>query len=190
MTNRCFGIALTDLHDNTNKLDSWMLCWIWLAAHKIKRKLRKVNCWLRDAAVYCGWLTIRNQEISTWASAPVRALCINAADISQPRPLLLSLLAIGAACFGFGLRCCFWQIHIITLVFGASLIGVADDYAVHFSVTVLLGGLESTQGLRYILPGLFIGLMTNLLSYAGLGFHRFPACRKLLIFCNRLAVAW
>jgi len=88
--------------------------------------------------------------------------------------------------------CFLAKIHIITLVFGASLIGVADDYAVHFFCDSF--GSEDwnpRRGLRFILPGLFIGLLTNLLSYAGLGFSPFPGLREVALFSAiGLLVAW
>ena len=101
------------------------------------------------------------------------------------RPLLLSALAIGAGLFAALVICVlfFGKIHILTLVFGASLIGVADDYAQHF-LCDSLGEKDwnPREGLAFILPGLTFGLLCNLLSYAGLGFSPFPGLQEVALF--------
>ncbi|MEI7994378.1 MAG: MMPL family transporter, partial [Methylococcaceae bacterium] len=74
-------------------------------------------------------------------------------------------------------------IHIITLVFGASLIGVADDYAIHFMCDSFgAKNWQPRQGLKFIFPGLVIGLLTNLLSYAGLVLSPFPGLQEVALF--------
>jgi predicted exporter len=110
------------------------------------------------------------------------------------RPLLLSALAIGAGLFAALVICVlfFGKIHILTLVFGASLIGVADDYAQHF-LCDSLGEKDwnPRKGLAFILPGLTFGLLCNLLSYAGLGFSPFPGLQEVALFSAMgLLVAW
>ncbi|MGZ4970540.1 MAG: MMPL family transporter, partial [Methylobacter sp.] len=86
----------------------------------------------------------------------------------------------------------FGKIHILTLVFGASLIGVADDYAQHF-LCDSFGEKDwnPRKGLKFILPGLSLGLISNLLSYAGLGFSPFPGLQEVALFSAvGLLVAW
>lgn len=77
------------------------------------------------------------------------------------RPLLLSSIAIGCGLFAALVASVlfFGKVHIITLVFGASLIGVADDYAIHFMCDSFgTKDWQLRQGLRYIFSGLVIGL--------------------------------
>lgn len=191
-----WALLLTDLHDNTNKLD------------KLDALLDLVGRAQNQAQAAGGELLVTgmplftaagsqsaNQEISTvgiGSSAGIVLLML--LTFRSPRPLLLSLLAIGCGMFSALVLSVlfFGKIHIITLVFGASLIGVADDYAVHFFCDSF--GSEDwnpRRGLRYILPGLFIGLMTNLLSYAGLGFSPFPGLQEVALFSAiGLLVAW
>ena len=191
-----WALLLTDLHDNTNKLD------------KLDALLDLVGRAQNQAQAAEGELLVTgmplftaagsqsaNQEISTvgiGSSAGIVLLML--LTFRSPRPLLLSLLAIGCGMFSALVLSVlfFGKIHIITLVFGASLIGVADDYAVHFFCDSF--GSEDwnpRRGLRYILPGLFIGLMTNLLSYAGLGFSPFPGLQEVALFSAiGLLVAW
>ncbi|MDI1231407.1 MAG: MMPL family transporter [Methylobacter sp.] len=110
------------------------------------------------------------------------------------RPLLLSSLAIGSGLLAALVICVlfFGKIHILTLVFGASLIGVADDYAQHF-LCDSFGEKDwnPRKGLKFILPGLSLGLLSNLLSYAGLGFSPFPGLQEVALFSAMgLLVAW
>jgi predicted exporter len=110
------------------------------------------------------------------------------------RPLVLSSLAIGSGLLAALVICVlfFGKIHILTLVFGASLIGVADDYAQHF-LCDSLGEKDwnPRKGLQFILPGLTLGLLSNLLSYAGLGFSPFPGLQEVALFSAMgLLVAW
>jgi len=110
------------------------------------------------------------------------------------RPLLLSGIAIGSGLLAALVVCVlfFGKIHILTLVFGASLIGVADDYAQHF-LCDSFGEKDWSprKGLKFILPGLSLGLLSNLLSYAGLGFSPFPGLQEVALFSAMgLLVAW
>jgi predicted exporter len=191
-----WALLLTDLHDNANKLD------------KLDALLDLVGRAQSQAQAAGGELLVSgmplftaagsqsaNQEISTvgiGSSAGIMLLML--LTFRSPRPLLLSFLAIGCGMFSALVLSVlfFGKIHIITLVFGASLIGVADDYAVHFFCDSFgSGDWNPRRGLRYILPGLFIGLMTNLLSYAGLGFSPFPGLQEVALFSAiGLLVAW
>jgi predicted exporter len=191
-----WAVLVTDLQDKTNKLE------------KLETLLDLVDGALRQAQAAGGDLMVSGmplftavgaqsakQEISTVGiGSSVGIVLLMLLTFRSPRPLLLSFLAIGCGMFSALVLCVlfFGKIHIITLVFGASLIGVADDYAVHF----FCDSFGSTdwnprRGLRFILPGLFIGLLTNLLSYAGLGFSPFPGLQEVALFSAiGLLVAW
>jgi predicted exporter len=86
----------------------------------------------------------------------------------------------------------FGKIHILTLVFGASLIGVVDDYAQHYLCDSFGDRHWSPRkGLAAIFPALFVGLISNLLSYAGLGFSPFPGLQEVALFSAvGLFAAW
>lgn len=101
------------------------------------------------------------------------------------KPLLLSCLAVSCGLFAawvWSLQI-FNQLHILTLVFGSSLIGVVVDYALHF----ICDGIRETHwtpsaGLRYILPGIAFGLFTSLLAFAAIGLSPFPILQQIAIF--------
>jgi len=111
------------------------------------------------------------------------------------RPLALGLLSVG-----FGIAAAlvatvwvFGQIHLITLVFGASLIGEAIDYAVQYFAAHLGAGAdwEAQAGLRRIAPGLTLALATSLLGYGALLLAPFPALSQIAWFALvGLSAAW
>jgi len=87
-----------------------------------------------------------------------------------------------------GLTACvavFGQIHVLTLVLGASLIGVAIDYPLHLlSKSWTLQPWNSWQALRATFLGLTLGLATNVIGYLALAFTPFPALSQVAIFSS------
>jgi predicted exporter len=135
------------------------------------------------------------QEISTVGiGSSLGIIVLLWATFRSVRPLLLSSLAIGSGLLaGLVISVLFFgKIHILTLVFGASLIGVADDYAQHFLCDSFgEQDWDPRKGLKFILPGMALGLASNLLSYAGLGFSPFPGLQEVALFSAiGLLVAW
>ncbi|MFZ3153707.1 MMPL family transporter [Pseudomonas sp.] len=103
--------------------------------------------------------------------------------------VLVSLLPIGMALLAGCTACVlvFGQINALTLVLGASLIGVAADYPQHYlskSWSNLAGadGWSSWGALRATLPGLSLSLGTNLIGYLALAFTPFPALTQVALF--------
>ena len=98
------------------------------------------------------------------------------------------LLAFVPAAIGVlaGLTACvavFGHVHVMTLVLGASLIGVAIDYPLHLlSKSWTLQPWDSWRALRATLLGLTLGLLTNAIGYLALAFTPFPALKQVAIF--------
>lgn len=111
------------------------------------------------------------------------------------RPLALGLLSVG---FGIATAitvtvAVYGEMHLITLVFGASLIGEAIDYAVQYFAAHLGAGpgWEPMAGLRRIAAGLSLALATSLLGYASLLLAPFPALAQIALFAlTGLSAAW
>lgn len=103
--------------------------------------------------------------------------------------VLVSLLPIGMALLA-GCTVCvlvFGQINALTLVLGASLVGVAADYPQHYlskswSNAEGADGWTSWGALRATLPGLSLSLGTNLIGYLALAFTPFPALTQVALF--------
>jgi predicted exporter len=111
------------------------------------------------------------------------------------RPVFLNLLAIGIGFLG-ALSVCwllFGRIHLLTLVFGASLIGVAQDYGIYF-LCQRLGAdpqLDSPRLLRRLLPSLGLTLLAAVIGYLGLALTPFPGLRHMAVFSALgLVFAW
>ncbi|PIA73557.1 hypothetical protein CDR19_09015 [Ectopseudomonas toyotomiensis] len=98
------------------------------------------------------------------------------------------LLAFIPAAIGVlaGLTACvavFGHVHVMTLVLGASLIGVAIDYPLHLlSKSWTLQPWDSWRALRATFLGLTLGLLTNVIGYLALAFTPFPALKQVAIF--------
>lgn len=127
-----------------------------------------------------------SREVNTigWGSLAAVLLLVWLAFRSL-RPILLvalSLLvgiavAISVTAWAFG------EIHLITLVFGASLVGVGEDYGIHYFAARQGQPHEAPAGLmRRLAPGLVLALGTTVLAYLVLGLAPFPGLRQMALF--------
>ncbi len=78
----------------------------------------------------------------------------------------------------------FGEIHLLTLVFGTSLIGIAIDYSFHFYCEKLEQKDATASDIkRHILPAISLALSTSILAYIGIGIMPFPGMQQVAIFC-------
>ncbi len=105
----------------------------------------------------------------------LRLVVLTAAPVSAG---VLAGCAVNLALFG--------RVHSVTLAFGASLIGVCIDYAVHFYSHHVLapdpGGPKRT--LAHIWTGLLLGATTTVAGFTGLAWSSFPGLRELAVFAG------
>lgn len=101
-----------------------------------------------------------------------------------PRVLLVALpVAVGALSGAAACVAVFGQIHALTLVLGASLVGVSIDFPLHYlSKSWTLQPWHSHRALRLTLPGLFLALATNVIGYLAMAFTPFPALTQVAVF--------
>jgi predicted exporter len=101
------------------------------------------------------------------------------------RPVLLVLLPIGVGTL-LALSVDLWlfqRVHLLTLVFGSSIVGVAEDYGVHFVCGALEPGtFRPWRYLRHIARGLWLALLTTLVGYVALAALPFPGLRQMGTF--------
>ena len=101
-------------------------------------------------------------------------------------PLTLALLSIGCGLLvAFVVSVAiFGKVHLFSLVFGASLIGVSIDYAFHFLTERLLtnNNWNSEKALKHIFSAITLGLITSLIGYLGLLVAPFPGLQQLSLF--------
>jgi len=128
-------------------------------------------------------------EVSTiGVGSLIGLLLLVIATFRSLRPLSLIIVSILAGClvamavtlsvFGF--------VHLFTLVFGASLIGVSVDYSFHYIADDAFGGDSWTprSGLRNIFMGITLGLLTSILAYLALTVAPFPGLQQLAVFSS------
>lgn len=129
------------------------------------------------------------QEVSTiGVGSVVGLLLLVISTFRSVRPLTLIVVSILAGCaialavtlstFGF--------VHLFTLVFGASLIGVSVDYSFHYIADDAFGDEAWTpaKGLDNIFPGITLGLATSILAYLALTVAPFPGLQQLAVFSS------
>ncbi|MFT0865197.1 MMPL family transporter [Pseudomonas sp. CAM1A] len=93
-------------------------------------------------------------------------------------PVLVGMLFGAVVCVAL-----FGQMHVMTLVLGSSLIGVAVDYPLHYlSKSWSLKPWHSWPALRLTLPGLSLSLATSAIGYLALAFTPFPALTQIAAF--------
>ena len=127
-----------------------------------------------------------NREINTigWGSLAAVLLLVWLAFRSL-RPILLVAASLLIGC-GVALAVTvlvFGKVHVLTLVFGASLVGVAEDYGIHWFASRQAEPADRRwRLLKHLLPGLWLALLTSALAYLALGLAPFPGLRQMALF--------
>jgi len=93
-------------------------------------------------------------------------------------PVVVGLLAGAVVCIAV-----FGSIHILTLVIGASLIGVAVDFPLHWlGKSYGMSPWQAQPALQHVLPGLTMSLTASLIGYLALVFTPFIALQQTAVF--------
>ncbi len=101
------------------------------------------------------------------------------------RPRLLVLLSVGSGLLVAvaATLAVFGELHLITLVFGASLVGVAENYASsHYSSRIGQPPSQRFALMREQLPTMVLALSTTLAGYALLAITPFPGLQQVALF--------
>jgi len=100
-----------------------------------------------------------------------------------PRLLMALSLLVGVAMALSATAWVFGHVHLLTTVFGASLVGCAEDYGLYYFAS--RQGAPAQPPLRLmgtLLPGLGLALLTSVLGYVALGLPPFPGLRQMALF--------
>lgn len=119
-----------------------------------------------------GWGSILGIILITWIT--FRSL--------RPIGLILLSLGVGTVCAVAVTAYFYHSVHLLTLVFGASLIGVAEDYGMHY---LCVSDRETRGGVAVVhelLPSLRLALLTTVISFIGLGASPFPGLQQIAVF--------
>ncbi len=108
-------------------------------------------------------------------------------------PFGLTLLSIAVGCLA-GFAAClalFGQVHLLTLVFGASLVGISVDYSFHYFCERfrLRDAWTPAAALRHVFPGITLGLITSVIGFSGLLLAPFPGMRQMAVFSSAGLIA-
>jgi predicted exporter len=101
------------------------------------------------------------------------------------RPIALGTLAIGVGIlFAFdGTLLLFGSLHVISLLFGVSLIGVSVDYSLQYFCEYFdPEAVTPGDRLRRVLPGVALGLTTTLIGYLTLLLAPVPGLQQVAVF--------
>ncbi|KPM81020.1 MMPL family transporter [Cobetia sp. UCD-24C] len=124
------------------------------------------------------------QEMSTIGlGSLIGVLLLLWAVFRTPRrlPLLLVPVATGVL---FALPLTWWafgSLHVLTLAFGASLIGISIDYVLHLECMRRLA-TNGRGGLAALWPGLTLGLCSSLAAYLAITLTPMPGLRQMGMF--------
>jgi predicted exporter len=123
-------------------------------------------------------------EVATFGGVDLLAVVLLIVLVfRQLRPLLVTLLTIAVATLAAITACqyAFGEVHILTLTFGTSLIGVSVDYALHYFVN----RMPSRSGAatpHNIVPALILGCTTTVAGYLTLLMAPIPGLRQIALF--------
>ncbi len=120
----------------------------------------------------CTWIVLRS-----WRSIGCSLL-----------PMAVSILAGTWACFVV-----FPEVHVLTLILGTTLTGMGVDYALHYFFVHRDAGedWDAERGMRAVMPGITVGMLTSVVGFSGLYFTSFPVLRQFALFSSiGLAAAW
>ena len=100
----------------------------------------------------------------------------------SPRPILLALTVVSSGLLVGAAVCLavFGSIHILALVFGCSLVGVAVDYALHY-YCASFNSINRFHILKTLFPALPLGILTSSLGYGVLIIAPFPGIQQMAI---------
>ena len=100
-----------------------------------------------------------------------------------PRLLMAVSLLVGVAMALSVTAWVFGEVQLLTTVFGASLVGCAEDYGLYyFASRQGAPGVPPLRMMSTLLPGLALALLTSVLGYVALGLPPFPGLRQMALF--------
>ncbi|GLR70743.1 MMPL family transporter [Agaribacter marinus] len=98
------------------------------------------------------------------------------------KPLLLVFvpLSVGILNAISGALLIFGELHLITIAFGAGLVGVSIDYSLHYLCERQQSSNSNT--LKRIVSGLSLGLFSSVMAYSVQLFAPFPGIQQMAVF--------
>lgn len=105
--------------------------------------------------------------------------------------IVLLTVAIG---FLYAFLACFFifpKVYILTLAFGTSLIGMSVDYCLYWLTASIDDSKNPLERRRYLLPGMFLALITTAMGYFLMAITPFPVLSQMAVFSIAgISAAW
>jgi predicted exporter len=123
-------------------------------------------------------------EVATFGTIDLLAVVLLIVFVFRRlRPLVVTLLTIGIATCAAVTAChyAFGDVHILTLTFGTSLIGVSVDYALHYFVNRMPAPGDPAEP-HDITPALILGCTTTVAGYLTFLIAPIPGLRQIALF--------
>ncbi|WP_110707681.1 hypothetical protein [Salinicola sp. CR57] len=123
------------------------------------------------------------REMSTIGAASLLGVVLIIGFVFRsPRVLLqLMLPLVAGSLFALTLTLgIFGRLHLLTLAFGASLIGIAVDYVLHLQCDRVIDGRQFR--LRRLMPSLTLGLISSVIAYVAQALTPMPGLRQMAAF--------
>lgn len=129
--------------------------------------------------------------ISTVSMIGVLMLLLLAFRSLRPLILPFASIALGVSFALSVVHSLYGAIHVLTIVFGASLIGIVIDYSLHYFYHVSDQSETGVNHQKSLHNALLLSLGTSLIGYGALSFSGLEALQKVAIFsCCGLSMAW
>lgn len=198
-TNRNYRVIIVDIKPDVFDIGFHprYIAWRDTLQQSLQQQFPNAELLLMGAVQHAVWgASSAKREVSIIGNGSLLGVILLVVIVFRgTRALFASLLPLGAGVLA-GLAAtllCFREIHLITLVFGSSVIGVAMDYSLHYLTEHYKDSdrLSSAQCLRRVFPGITMAMITSAIAYAAIGFAPFPILRQIAVFsCAGLFMAW
>ena len=131
------------------------------------------------------------RDVSVIASiSTVGVLLLVLLTFRRAAPLLLMFAVIGASLLGATALAIliYGKLHLLTYVFGTTLIGIAGDYALHYltlhaSSTPGITQWNAKAAMRHLFKPLTVAMLTTFMAYLAIALTPFSAFRQIALFC-------
>lgn len=127
---------------------------------------------------------LAQREISTVGMGSLLGIIVLVCLVFRTMRALSGILIVLGSSTVFALSACFvifQQVHLVTLAFGSTLLGLVADYCFHFYCKWQSQG-DSAGAVQLIRKGLLVSVMTTVLAYFMQLFSPFPGLQQFSVF--------
>ncbi len=146
-----------------------------------------------QARVHAAGIALISEEAASTASSEATFIgSVSAAGIillvvlffAHAAPLFITLVALAASLIFAScvVLLVFDEVHILTLVFGATLLGICVDYVFHM-LCATATGLSGPQAAHKLMKPLTLSLLTTCIGYGVMALSPMPGLRQMAVFC-------